>query len=208
MVMTDRGGNAMPLNYTMKGTRIRMDMKVPEGGEMASILDLEKQEVTTLMVQQRMYMVMKLRDGGPKSGPPVGGKADEPTEPPFKATGKSETIAGRKAEQWVSTRDGGLTELWLTEGMGEFMNAPAGPGGPGSRARAAAAWEQFAKGKGMFPLRMLSRDRAGGPVTTKLEVTRIDERRISDDRFVPPPGFQKFEVPAGLPFGPPRTQPR
>ncbi|MSU45561.1 MAG: DUF4412 domain-containing protein [Lacunisphaera sp.] len=62
-------------------------------------------------------------------------------------------------------------------------------GGP-----AAAKWEEVLKGKGGFPLRVISRD-AKGKESFKMEATKIEPGSLPDSLSLPPAGYEKFSMP-------------
>ena len=68
-------------------------------------------------------------------------------------------------------------------------------GGGRKSGPAGAKWEEVLKGKGGFPLRVISRD-ARGRETFKMEATKIEPGALPDSLFVPPPGMKKFSMPS------------
>src|SRR5881227_2402312 len=58
--ITSEKGKAMNLNYTMKGPKVRMET-IAEGHQGAMIMDMSKLEMTMLMAEQNMYMVMPMK---------------------------------------------------------------------------------------------------------------------------------------------------
>jgi len=192
LAITADKGKAMNLDYSLKGQKIRMDVNT-EGRQMASIMDMTKLEMLMLMPEQQMYMTMPMKkpveEAMQKAG---GGDAD------VEVTGKSETILGYKCNQILVKDKGTVTEVWAAEGLGAFMGlgggGPMGGGGRRGGAASAAKWEEAMKGKGGFPLRVISRD-AAGKQTFKMEATKIEPGSLSDSLFSPPAGYQKFAMP-------------
>lgn len=185
----DRGG-AMVLNYSIKGQKVRTDMQA-QGQQMASVMDLNKQEMLMIMPDQGMYMVMPLKKPMEQAAAQA---ADMSAD--IEVTGKTETILGYKCHQILVKDKGTVTEVWAAEGLGAFTGLSQGGGGPfgGGKPKAAAKWEEALKGKnGGFPLRVISRDGAGKQ-TFKMEATKIEPGSLPDSLFVPPPGFQKFDM--------------
>lgn len=199
LAITADKGKSMNLDYSLKGQKMRMDMNA-EGHEVATIMDMGKMEMLMLMAEQHMYMVMPMKkpvdQAMEKSG--VGsGSAD------VEVTGKTETILGYKCNQILVKDKGSVTEMWTAEGLGAFMGlgggGPMGGGGMfggGKRGGGgnAAKWEEALKGKGGFPLRVISRD-AAGKQTFKMEATKIEPGSLPDSQFSPPEGYQKFSIP-------------
>ncbi len=196
-ISTDKG-RTQEMNYTMKGKRLRMDMNA-EGHSMSTIMDMEKLEMLMLMPEQKMYMVMPIKQAVDKAvehaNQNPGAAAD------IERTGKTEKILGYLCEQILVTdkAKGTVTELWVASDLGMFMGLGSGGGGGPFGGRrgggaAAAKWEEVLKGKGGFPLRVISRD-ASGKQSFKMEATKIDPSSQPDSLFVPPEGYKKFQMP-------------
>lgn len=197
-------GRTQDINYIMKGKKLRMDMNA-EGRTMSTIMDMEKLEMLMLMPEQNMYMVMPIKQAVDKAVERSNKTGDSNAD--IERTGKTEKILGYTCDQILVTdkQKGTVTELWVATGLGTFMGlsggGPAGGGGGmfggrrgGGGGAAAAKWEEVLKGKGGFPLRVISRD-AKGKESYKMEATKIDPSSQPDSLFVPPPGYQKFQMP-------------
>ncbi len=191
LAITDAKGKTTVMNQTMKGTATRLEA---EGMPGAMIMDFSKKEMIMLMNDDHMYMVMPIKDGAAH---------EHQTKPAAEAeivvTGKTETILGYHCKQIMVTEGKETTEMWVAEGLGLFagMGAPAGGGGMfGSKKGKAesAQWERALKGKGGFPLRVISRN-AAGKETYKMEAKKIEKGGVTDADFLPPKDFQKFEMP-------------
>ena len=181
------------LNYAMKGQKLRIDMSA-DGHEMSSIMDLAKLEILMLMPEEKMYMVMPIK----KPVEQAVEKAGQSTAD-IEVTGKTETILGYKCSQILVKDKSTVTEMWVADGLGAFMglgNGGGGGGGPfgGGRKANAAKWEEALKGKGGFPLRVISRD-AKGKESFKMEATKIEPGSLPDSLFAPPADYQKFAMP-------------
>ena len=182
---TDHG--AMSMSYVMKGGLIRMETEAGKGQTVVMLLDFAKRETTILMAQQKKYMVQPLPDPA---------KTDPGTavQPDVQRTGEYETILGYKCEKIIVKSGDTVAEIWGAEGMGVFMNP--GMGGPMGRGRPAPrnAWEAELASRGFFPFRVVTHD-ASGKQTFKMEATEIDPSSPADSLFVPPPDYEKFEMP-------------
>ncbi len=189
LAMTAAKGSTMNMTYSIKGQKMRTDMNA-EGHPMASIMDMDKLEILMLMPEQKMYMVMKLDKPIEKAIE----KAGESTAD-IEVTGKTETILGYKCSQILVKDKKTVTELWVAEGLGVFMGLGNGGGGPfGGKSAAKAKWEEALKGKGGFPLRVVTLD-AKSKETFRMEATKIEPGTLPDSLFVPPAGYQKFQMP-------------
>lgn len=192
----------MVIDYAMKEGLVRMEPKMAEAAGSAMIFNWEKKEMTVLMPEQSMYMVMPLNQGQGRPGAPMPER--EPTGK-IEKTGKTETILGYLCEQLIYTDKDTATEMWVTEKLGTFMGLGGGGGNPmggmmgggrGSKKSGDAAWEQALKGMtGFFPLRVISKDGKGKEVF-RLEAKAIEPGSLPASLFAPPAGYQKFAMPS------------
>ena len=198
LTVTAERGRAMNMDYSLKGQKVRMDMNA-EGNQVTSIMDTTKMEMLMLMHEQQMYMVMPMKKPVEQAMEKAGvGTAD------IEVTGKTETILGYKCNQIIVKDKGTVTEMWVAEGLGAFMGLGGGGpmgggggmfgGGHQGGGPKSAKWEEALKGKGGFPLRVISRD-AGGKQTFKMEATKIEPGSLPDSQFSAPAGYQKFSMP-------------
>lgn len=196
LTMTGDKGKPMDMNYSMKSERVRIDLNAG-GHEMSTIMDLPKLEMIILMAERNMYMVMPLKKPVEQA---VEQHQGEAANVDIKRTGKTETILGYKTDQLLITdKDKGtVTELWVAPDLGNFMglgNSGGSPFGGRKQSASAAKWEEALKGsKGGFPLRVISHD-AKGKETFKMEATKVEPGPLPESLFVPPAGYQKFEMP-------------
>ena len=193
LVMTSGKGRAQDMTYSMKGQKIRMDIKA-EGHEMSSIMDMAKLEMLMLMPEQNMYMVMPIKKPIEQAMEKQGASTAE-----VEVTGKTDTILGYKCSQILVKDKGTVTEMWVAEGLGMFMGMGSGGGGGGGpfgggQKPAAAKWEEALKDKGGFPLRVITTD-AKSKETFRMEATKIEPGTLPESLFVPPAGYSKFQMP-------------
>lgn len=196
---------AQDMTYVMKGSSLRMDV---QGAKVSTIMDMGKHEMLILMHEQKMYMVRPMQQGGP--GAPGAAQPEHQGQPEktpdIEATGKTEVICGYTCNQFILKDGKKVTEMWLAEGLNGFMGLGAGgpPGGGGgggmfghrqqSNSAAAAKWEEALKGKGGFPLRVISRDE-GSKEVFKMEATKVEKGGVTEADFHPPEGYQQFQMP-------------
>jgi Domain of unknown function (DUF4412) len=192
LTMTNEKGRSQALDYTMKGQKMRMDVNT-EGHSATMIMDLAKLEMMMMMPEQRMYMVMPMKQAVNKAMDQAEQKGGANAD--IQRTGKTDKILGYDVEQILVTdkEKGTVTEIWLAPDLGMFMGMGGGMGGRRGGA-AAAKWEEALKGHGGFPLRVLTRDPKGNQ-TFKMEATKIDPSSQPDDLFNPPDGYRKFVMP-------------
>ena len=206
MKMTSGRDKPQTITYNIKGDKIRMEMPEQKGvGGM--IMDTTKREMTMIMDEQKMYMVMAL----PQSVKDEMAKREQ--EVTLEKTNETEKILGYTATKYIATDRSTETELWLAEGLGTFMGMSnnRNPMGRG-RETPPPAWERALAGKELCPLRVVgyekgaltnkgkgeekSKGKAKGASgeTFRMEVTAIDKTSLPDSMFTPPPGYQKFDM--------------
>jgi Domain of unknown function (DUF4412) len=192
LAMTAEKGKTQTMDYTMKGQKLRMDINA-EGHQMTNIVDMTKMEMTMLMPEQKMYMVHSIKK-------PVEQAVEKQGESTavIEVTGKTETILGYKCNQILVKDKGAVTEMWAAEGLGAFMGLGSGGGGGGpfggkKGGASAAKWEEALKGKGGFPLRVITHD-VKGKETFRMEATKIEPGAQPDSAFAPPSGYQKMDM--------------
>lgn len=187
-------GQSQQLDYSIRDTAMRIDMSA-EGQTFSSIMDMKKMEMMILIPDQKMYMVVALKDTVEKAAKKAQGK-----EPDIEKTGRTETILGYKCEEYVTKDKRSTTEIWIAEGLGTFMgmgnNSGGGMGGMfGGKKKAADSWEEKFKGKPGFPLRVVTRD-TKSKETFRMEATKIEPGSLPASLFLPPAGWQKFQMPS------------
>ena len=183
----DKKGRSQNMDYSIKGKKLRIDMSA-EGNQISTIMDMEKMEVIMLMPDQKMYMVHSIK----KPAEQVAEKAAQ-SNVEIEVTGKTETILGYKCNEMLVKDKGTVTECWLAEGLGSFQGMGS-PAEGGRKSANAAKWEEALKGKEGFPLRVISRNTKGKEVY-KMEATKVEPGSLPNSLFVPPEGYEKFQMP-------------
>lgn len=170
------GKKSMPLGYSIKDKKYRMDFE--NENHKASMIN-DGQNIYMLMSERKMAMKMDPAKFKPrnKKGKPEG---------KLSKTGRSETIAGQKAQEWLWESKAAVTEIWASEDMGSFMGSQA-QGGQGQGEP--QAWEEAVKGKALFPLKVKSRK--GKPF--EMLATKVAPQSLSDELFVVPKGYKIIE---------------
>lgn len=192
MKMTGQRGSPTEMTFSLADGRSRIDMQTPDGASPAMLFDAQKQEMTILMPEQRMYMVRPL----PKPGETPPGAPSEETAS-IEKTGETEEILGYDTEKYISRSREGITEIWVTDELGTFMGLGAGGPPMGGRGRRGSSmpegWANALRGKEAFPLRVVTKD-AKGKELFRMEATAVDQRSLPDSTFIPPADYQKFDM--------------
>ena len=211
MTMTSQGSSngSQTLNMSIKEGFMRMDMTASKGAG-SMIMDLKNQQMIVLMPAQRMYMIQPIPQPGaaPQAGGyPQPGAASRGPAPTLEDTGVKETILGYVCTKYTATGAQGTAQIWVTDQLGAFNGLFHG-GGPGQRPQAPQAWESALKGKGFFPMRVVSNDNGK---QFRMEVTSVEKTSLPDSLFTPPEGWRKFDLGAmmggAMPGGFPGARP-
>ncbi|MBC7369404.1 MAG: DUF4412 domain-containing protein [Undibacterium sp.] len=187
------GKTAQDMDYSVKNGLARIDVQTKETTA-SVIMDPAKQEVTVLMLEQKMYMVQSIAG---KDGAAANAGIDT-SQTSFEKTSTTEKILGYDCTKYIAKSKDSTSEIWATEELGAFMGTgPGGGGGFGGRRGGGSAvpqaWEAALAGKNFFPLRVVSQN-SGGKETTRMEATAVEKKSIPDSEFAPPAGFQKFDM--------------
>jgi len=185
--MTSGAGVPNEVSYTIKGAHVL----ISAGNAVGIIMDRDKNEVTMMMPQQRMYMVRPLPQPPANLQAPNGA----PQGVSLQETGTTEEILGYTCKKYLIKANSSTTELWLTEQLGSFIGlGQAMSGGrPGGRTGPAQAWEQALQGKNFFPMRVVGQNGSGAE-TFRLEVNAVDKQPVEDSVFSPPADWRKFDL--------------
>lgn len=200
ITMTVQGGRTGELVQMYKDGKVRMEMQGPEGRGGVMLMEPGKSEVTMLMPSEKMYMVMD-----PSAMARRSGMAADSAPPKVTKVGTSETVAGRKCDNYLvgQAQD---HEVCVAKGLGFFGGMGRGPmgrgRGPGGGMPDLASAELRAEFKdGFFPLKISRID--GDKKAVVLEVTKIEEKPLPSSMFVVPEGYSKMDMPMGMPGGRP-----
>ncbi|RKX36334.1 MAG: hypothetical protein DRP71_00035 [Verrucomicrobia bacterium] len=182
------GGEPVNMVHYVKGNQMRIEVPLQGSTTAASIVDFDTREITVLMPDQHMYMVMPMpdtTDGGR-------GTVD------FRTSNEVQTILGYSCTKYLMSYGERTVEVWATKGLGRYLASSNLTQGRENR----SAWESRLADEGLFPLRVIETDKSGDEVFA-LEVTKVEENPVDDLLFTLPEGYRRFEMPSmgGLPFG-------
>ena len=174
---------AHEMEFSIKGDKFRID--IDQGGhKVAVIMDSRAKQAVTIINERKAYMVMKL-DGQ--------GAASDKAKPAGKLvkTGKTETIAGYKAEEWAFEGGEPKTHIWGTQDLGGWSPV-SDPRGRGPQMEIPAEL----KDGNFFPLRVVGEH--GG-----MEAVKVTKKSLAASLFEVPEGYEAMEMGAfgGMPPG-------
>jgi hypothetical protein len=177
MTVRDDDGKATPVNYLIKGGKIRFQM-AGEGAQGGLVLDPAGQKMLIIIDEMKMYMEMALPQ------PPTG-REGRGSGRSGAARGRTETIAGYQCTHVTTTDDDGATvDSCVTSELGTFRMFLAGDG---MQPPQEAGWSQGLGGS--FPLKAQKGDQV------LLEVTKIERKTLEASLFTAPAGYRKFAMP-------------
>lgn len=168
----------MDMTFQMKDGVVRMEA-TNDGHTMVNIMDPAKKSMIMLMPEKKMYMEHSLKGMMDKS-------KEKAEKPKISKTGKSETIAGYKAEEWLFETKKMTMHLWGTTELGTgFLQAGGGKPGEGIEIPAEL------RDKGFFPLRIVSDGKHG---MTEMEATSVKPGSLDAGLFTVPAGYKKMDM--------------
>jgi len=162
------------MTFSIKGDKFRTDV-AEKGRKGSMIMDMKSKKMIILMPDEKKYMEMSL-DG--KMGQ---GKAKNAGK--LVKTGKTETIAGYKAEEWAYEGGKDKLSIWGTKDLGGWtpMNSPEGGKGP--------QFDIPAELKdGSFFMLRVSGDKGG------MEATKVEKKSLEASLFEVPSGYAKMDM--------------
>jgi hypothetical protein len=204
-------GQPVNLALLVKSGKIRVD--IPEqlakqsGAPMAEnakgygVFDSAVKKIYVVLDSSKQVIVVDLNKVGeqfkgmtPPSHPDHGGAAPkQPTEAPPKVTktGKNETIAGYKCEDWDVATDHREATICVAEQGFSWLSLPMGAlnGVPTEHLWMA----ELLDGK-HFPLRFVGYDKDGTTETARVEVTKLDAKTLPDADFTYPPNYAVIDL--------------
>ena len=177
------------IDYFIKDDNMRMEINEEE--EVVFIKSGKKSLI--LMVEEKTYM--DLNNPMFKQIPGMSNMDDaENSSETFDInkykTGKTKNILGHECEQWVFSdqEEDVEIEAWVTDELGNFMMMKSPMGGGFS-----PNWGSSFKGKGFFPLLVITRDE-DGEETSRFEVVNVDQKGLNNDLFSAPSDFEELKI--------------
>jgi hypothetical protein len=196
--MQKPGTPPSPIAVLLKGDKLRFS--IPEGimhdDKMAvsyGIYDTAAKKVTAISDAHKQAIVIDLNSGTPignmvAHGAPSASGAPPKTPPKITKTGKYETIAGSRCEDWELTSDHKEGMMCVAEQGVSWLSLPASLI-PSEHAYMA----ELMDGK-HFPLKMIGYEKDGTTEQMKIEVSKIDKKSLDDAQFQVPAGYNVMDL--------------
>jgi hypothetical protein len=184
MRTTTTSGPPHDLVLKAKGERLRFDMKGATGEDTHGIFDPAANKITVFVDSQKSYTDVDFSSGAAAT-PNI-----DPRSASAKKTGKTETMAGLRCDDYVvGDETGKRTEVCLAPGLVYFDIGSLRPGG----ATPSVAAAEF-RVKKLFPLKSVEID-VSGKETSRAEVTKIEKKSLDDALFAIPAGYKRVDLP-------------
>jgi Domain of unknown function (DUF4412) len=184
MHTTNAGAAGTDMVVKAKGSKLRADMKSPQGDPMHVVYDSKENKAVLFSDTTKTYLDWN------SSAPSASPNTDPGTSTVTKS-GNHETIAGFDCEDWsVKDANGKHSELCIAEGIAYFDPSSLRPGSSGATSPLAKEYRD----KKSFPLRDVEYD-AAGKETSRMEVTKIEKQSVDDALFAIPADFKKVALP-------------
>lgn len=172
--------------YMAKGNQGRIEFSMEGGRRIALLVDSKQQQMTMLMPEAKAYMEFPLNQN--ESSP----TSSEENHPKLQKLDETQTIAGRKCQLWRVEDDGQVFDIWVANGMGNFLL----PGteiprkmGP-LQMKDQPIWMKEAIHKGFMPLKLTVTE--DNETRTVLVAQNIEEKSLASSLFAVPTDFQNM----------------
>ena len=176
-------GESQEMRFITDGTSIAL-ANPDSGGMMGGgrmILNTESQTMTVVMDEQRMYMIQPLDTmaDGESSGPD--GKVED--------SGETREILGYSCRKVIHTaEDGKVSHLWITTELGLSPMLQL----PGAQENMPEGLQEIFGTSNVFPLEGIEFDAEGNELS-RLEVTKVEPRKVDPSEVAVPEGYQTFQ---------------
>lgn len=165
-------GENQTIIYQVKDLRFRMETPDAEG---AMVFDSHANKMYIIMEEQKAYMenfMLPLNDNSTGS---------------YTKTGETKNILGYNCEKFLFTQDDQTGEAWMTKDLGGFILF-------GNKGTGIDSWKREVLEAGYFPVHVTEFDEKGN-VKGTFEVKEITPQPLSNDLFMPPASYKKFDMP-------------
>ena len=186
----DEKGNESNMSYSVKGESIRIDVKSDE--EVTIIFNNDK--ILFIMPSQKMYMEYpkSMMEKMIKNVMGNDDKAEKETVDILKyKTSETADILGYTCSKWSYPNDSGISEVWATEELGNFMffKNPMESGNSNVF--------DFFNNTAFFPLKIISKDSEGNK-SVNFEAVGIVKKQLNESDFTAPADYRKMDIPGNM----------
>jgi len=195
----DSKGTQVPIVLDIKASKVRFEIPehmtkgMPLGEKAYVVFDPSAKKMWVVSDAQKQAIVIDLNTSGKTLqgfGPPGAHGPGAPSGPPPKVTktGKFDTVAGYKCENWDISSDHKEGTVCVADQGASWLSIPM-TGIPTEQ-----AWMlELLDGK-HFPLRFVGYAKDGTTEETHIEVTKIDKKPLADTLFQVPAGYKTIDL--------------
>jgi len=188
LTLTNKREEPQTVTLFMREGALKVDMAT-ERGQVTSVMDFKNHQTTIIMHEQRMYMVQPIRQDAQQH---VQENVNKDFPPDVHVTTEKDTILGYDCTKIIATGKDGVSEIWITDQLGQFMGLAPGGAFLGGRRQVPPQWETILKGKDFFPLRVIVRNK--DKQVSRMDVTSVEKMHFADSDFTAPEGYQKLDI--------------
>jgi hypothetical protein len=198
----DPGAQPTPVVVLVKGSKVRFDL--PEAAAKAAlqmvgpkayvVLDTPEKKLSVVSDERQQALLIDMTKADALRGlPGAAGPRRSADTPPKNAahvtqTGKFDTVAGKKCEEWDVATDHRESTICVAEGDVSFLHVPS-TGLPGER-----QWlVQVFDGRHL-PLRLVSYRKDGVTEASRIEVTGMEKKELSPGAFEYPASYRVMDM--------------
>lgn len=185
-------GTTMQIRQMTRGGMIRQEMQGPMGA-MVTLTSVEGREVTTLMPAQKMYMRINMDEMLARVQQMQQQPQIDPEPADFKATGRTETIAGHACDHYEYTSGETSVDICVASGLGFVPFSPGGSAAGASTEARIEEWKRHFSG-GFLPLSMVV---TSSGTTMTMTATSVERKSLSPDLFEVPADYTEMKLPGG-----------
>lgn len=200
------GGAPVPVTLRVSKGKVRFDLPErltrasggPFGKASYVIFDSDAKKLFIISDPARQAMSLDLNEGGflrdvgsgaPPAGPRPGPAVPAQVPSRITKTGKSDAVAGYACEEWDVTSDHREATVCVASQEVPWFAFPAAASLPTEKGWMA----EFVDGKHV-PLRFVSYGRDGVTEDKRVEVTKIDKKKLPASDFDPPAGYKVVDL--------------
>lgn len=185
-------GQPQPFDMVMfvKGENVRQEGQTHDGRKFVSIFDARRKVLIMPNPENKTYVEWAIDKEA------AANTAEQ--KHVFERTGKTDTVAGYGCEIiLIKEKETGKlqSEVCVHKGLGGFTWRGLDRSSTGGQT--IKSWMKDLMKDGGFILRMVTR-KADGSEGTRMEVTRVDKKRLDDSLFAVPAGYTKIDMGATM----------
>lgn len=183
MTIPQLGDDTLPMTMNIKGDKIEQEMSLGPQGMVKTYIVTENNQVKRYMVMESMKMGM------------VQDVKAEGSNDSLVKTGKSATVAGHHADEYIIKSNGANISVWATSEMPRDLQESIASALKNQSQGSSSAFRELAS-KGLVPVKMEVTQ--NGEVAMSMELVSFEQKSLPDSLFVPPTDITYRPMPTGM----------